>query len=49
MTPPELSRFIAGSIPGAKLALIEGAGHYVMREKPEEFNRVLAEFVRSLP
>ena len=49
MTPPELSRFIAGSIPGARLALIEGAGHYVMREKPEEFNNVLAAFVRSLP
>ncbi|OPY06313.1 MAG: Sigma factor SigB regulation protein RsbQ [Syntrophaceae bacterium PtaB.Bin038] len=48
MTPPDLSRFIAGAIPGARLALIEGAGHYVMREKPEEFNRVLAEFVRSL-
>ena len=48
MTPPDLSRFIAGAIPGARLALIEGAGHYVMREKPEAFNRVLAEFVRSL-
>ncbi len=49
MTPPDLSRFIAGAVAGAKLALSEGAGHYVMREKPEEFNRLLAEFVRSLP
>jgi len=49
MTPPELSRFIAGAVPGAKLALIEGAGHYVMRERPEEFNAVLSAFVRSLP
>jgi pimeloyl-ACP methyl ester carboxylesterase len=49
MTPPGLSRSIAEAIPGARLALIEGAGHYVMREKPAEFNRVLAEFVRSLP
>ena len=49
MTPPDLSRFIAVAVPGAKLALIEGAGHYVMREKPEAFNRVLAEFVRGLP
>jgi pimeloyl-ACP methyl ester carboxylesterase len=48
MTPPGLSRSIAEAIPGARLALIEGAGHYVMREKPEAFNRVLAEFVRSL-
>jgi pimeloyl-ACP methyl ester carboxylesterase len=35
-------------VAGARLALIEGAGHYVMMEKPGEFNRVLAEFVRSL-
>ena len=49
MTPPDLSRFIADAIPGAKLALIEGGGHYVMREKPVEFNTVLSAFVRSLP
>jgi pimeloyl-ACP methyl ester carboxylesterase len=49
MTPPDLSRFIADAIPGAKLALIEGAGHYVMREKPEAFNSVLTAFVRGLP
>jgi len=49
MTPPDLSRFIADSIPGAKLALIEGAGHYVMREKPDAFNSVLSAFVRGLP
>jgi len=49
MTPPDMSRLIADKIPGAKLALIEGAGHYVMREKPAEFNQVLADFVRALP
>lgn len=49
MTPPDLSRFIADTIPGARLALIEGAGHYVMREKPAEFNAVLSAFVRGLP
>lgn len=48
MTPPDLSRFIADAVPGAKLALIDGAGHYVMREKPREFNRVLTAFVRGL-
>lgn len=48
MTPPDLSRFLADRVAGARLALIEGAGHYVMMEKPGEFNRVLAEFVRSL-
>ena len=49
MTPPDLSRSIAGAIPGARLTLIAGAGHYVMREKPTEFNSVLSAFVRSLP
>jgi pimeloyl-ACP methyl ester carboxylesterase len=49
MTPPDLSRFIANAVPGAKLALIEGAGHYVMRERPAEFNQALADFVRQLP
>jgi pimeloyl-ACP methyl ester carboxylesterase len=49
MTPPDLSRFMAEEIPGAKLALIEGAGHYVMMEKPQAFNSVVAAFVRALP
>jgi pimeloyl-ACP methyl ester carboxylesterase len=49
MTPPDLSRFLAEKIPGSKLALIEGAGHYVMMEKPDAFNSVLAAFVRGLP
>jgi pimeloyl-ACP methyl ester carboxylesterase len=49
MTPPDMSRFVADAVPGAKLALIEGAGHYVMREKPDEFNSVLSAFVRYLP
>jgi pimeloyl-ACP methyl ester carboxylesterase len=49
MTPPDLSRFLAEKILGAKLALIEGAGHYVMMERPEAFNSVLAAFVKALP
>jgi pimeloyl-ACP methyl ester carboxylesterase len=49
MTPPDMSRFIADAVPGAKLALIGGAGHYVMRERPEAFNSALAAFVRGLP
>ena len=49
MTPPSLSQCIADRIPGAKLALIEGAGHFVMMENPEAFNEVLTTFVNSLP
>jgi pimeloyl-ACP methyl ester carboxylesterase len=48
MTPPALSRYIADNVPGGKLALIPGAGHFVMNEDPEAFNKVLIEFVLSL-
>jgi pimeloyl-ACP methyl ester carboxylesterase len=49
MTPPSLSQTIADRIPGARLSLIEGAGHFVMIENPEAFNAALTDFVGSLP
>ncbi len=49
MTPPSLSQVIREGIPGARLTLIEGAGHYVMIENPEAFNEALTAFVNSLP
>ena len=49
MTPPALSEDLAKRIPGAGLALIEGAGHCAMLEKPEAFNAALTDFVNSLP
>jgi len=48
MTPASFSRRIAAGIRGAKLCLIEGAGHMVMIEKPVEFNVVLSEFASKL-
>ncbi|MFB3924716.1 MAG: alpha/beta fold hydrolase [Syntrophales bacterium] len=48
MTPPANSRFLAERIPGASLALIDKAGHFVMMENAEDFNRALKEFVLSL-
>jgi pimeloyl-ACP methyl ester carboxylesterase len=48
MTPPPLSENLRDAIPGAKLALIPGAGHFVMMENPEAFNQTLADFVESL-
>jgi pimeloyl-ACP methyl ester carboxylesterase len=48
MTPPSLSRCIRDGIPGARLSLIEGAGHFAMLENPAAFNRTLADFVDSL-
>jgi pimeloyl-ACP methyl ester carboxylesterase len=48
MTPPDFSRQIAGGINGAKLCLIEGAGHMVMMERPKEFNEALNIFALSI-
>lgn len=49
MTPPALSQFMKDHIPGAKIALIPQAGHFVMMENVEAFNKVLKEFVQTLP
>jgi pimeloyl-ACP methyl ester carboxylesterase len=49
MTPPALSEYLRDHIPGAGLALIPGAGHFVMLENPEAFNAALANFVNALP
>jgi pimeloyl-ACP methyl ester carboxylesterase len=48
MMPPEMSGYLKDHIPGAGLALIEGAGHMVMLEDPEAFNGVLRAFIESL-
>ena len=47
MTPPDFSRRIVAGISGAKLCLIDGAGHEVKLEKPAEFNKALSEFASS--
>lgn len=33
--PPEMSREIAAAVPQSRLALVAGAGHYVLLQKPE--------------
>ncbi|MEX0664039.1 MAG: alpha/beta fold hydrolase [Acidimicrobiia bacterium] len=44
LTPPMESRRIAGLIPGARLVMIEGAGHTIMLERAEELEALLVEF-----
>lgn len=39
--PPELSREIADVIPGATLAIVEHAGHYLTLDQPDEVARLL--------
>ncbi|OGP68636.1 MAG: hypothetical protein A2W27_00930 [Deltaproteobacteria bacterium RBG_16_44_11] len=48
MTPADFSRQIAENIDGAKLCLIEDAGHMVMMERPKEFNDALNAFASSI-
>jgi 3-oxoadipate enol-lactonase len=44
-TPPTLSEELAGSIPGAQLVMIPGAGHLSNLEKPAEFNAAVDSFL----
>lgn len=45
MTPPKYAEFLAGSIPGARLAGIPRAGHYPMLEQPDEVNHAIRQFL----
>jgi pimeloyl-ACP methyl ester carboxylesterase len=36
MTPAKGGKLVAAAIPGCRLAIIEGAGHMLMSERPEE-------------
>jgi pimeloyl-ACP methyl ester carboxylesterase len=49
LTPPKYAEFLAGNISGSQLVRIPGAGHYVQLEQPDEVNRAMREFLRTLP
>ena len=46
-TPPAMSRAMAEAIPGARLAVIPGAAHLSSAEKPEEFARLVLDFLEA--
>jgi pimeloyl-ACP methyl ester carboxylesterase len=48
LTPPKYAQYLAEKIEGARLEVIDGAGHMVMIEKPDEFNSRVMEFLQSL-
>jgi pimeloyl-ACP methyl ester carboxylesterase len=48
MTPPDFSLQLTAGISGAKLEIVEGAGHMVMLERPAEFNASLDKFAESI-
>jgi len=46
LTPPKYAEFLAQKIPGARLLLVERAGHIVQLEQPEIVNAGIREFLR---
>lgn len=48
LTPPEIARAMAGRITGARLTIIEDAGHLANLEQPERFNAAVLGFLREL-
>lgn len=48
LTPPEYSKMLYSKIRSAKLAVIQGAGHFPNMEKPEAFNKEINNFLNSL-
>ena len=47
LTPPSVARDMAAKIPGARLAILERAGHLSNIEQPAAFNAVLLDFLRA--
>ena len=46
-TPVSHSEFIVDRIPGAKLTVIPGVSHLSCAEKPEEFGRIVLDFLKN--
>jgi 3-oxoadipate enol-lactonase len=47
--PPEKAEAVQRLVPGARLAVIDDAGHTLSSEQPEAFNRAVEGFVEGLP
>ena len=48
LTPVKYSRFLADNIPWSRIEIIEGAGHMVMLEKPDQVNNAISAYVEEL-
>jgi 3-oxoadipate enol-lactonase len=46
-TPPAMSEAIVSKVPGARLAIIQGAAHLSAAEKPQEFSRLVLDFLAA--
>ena len=48
LTPPKYGDYLADHIAGAKMVVIEGGTHHFFAEKPEQTNRAISHFMKSL-
>jgi len=48
MTPPRFGQWLAEHIPDARFVLVEGAGHMVMLEKPDQVASAVREWLRAV-
>jgi len=48
ITPPALSTELGRIIPGARMELVEGAGHLANLEQPQAFNTLVGAFIRGV-
>ncbi|MBO9371054.1 MAG: alpha/beta hydrolase [Chloroflexi bacterium] len=48
MTPPKFGQWLAERIPGARFVLVEGAGHMVMLEKPDQVASAVREWLKAV-
>jgi len=48
LTPVKYSQYLANKIAGARLVVIDGGTHFVFVEKPDEVNRAIDKFLKSL-
>ena len=47
ITPREFPEELAGKLPEGRLHIINGAGHVVMIDARDEFNRAVADFIEQ--
>jgi pimeloyl-ACP methyl ester carboxylesterase len=45
---PSAGRFVAGSIPDSRFAILDKSGHLPFYEQPEAFNETMAHFLNQL-
>ena len=45
---PSTVKYYQSLVPGAKLEIIPGAGHFTMQDSPEKNNKAVSDFLNSL-